>query len=412
MTTTAGQLHALREERKHLTLTASPLKTLKFFFLEVGHLLYQLVLWLIRRVVTVALLAGLSAAAYFTLETQYPAAVPVVAASLYSVYYWVVLGVLSSVGLGSGLHTFLIFVLPYMGYVSKKMYQCNSSAITAPPLLGLRVLLPTGEHMHAWHQWFLTTPCPDGSGGAEEITMMTIINAIRWPVILWGVGTAIGELPPYFVARAARLSEVAPDDEDLNEFHASLQDTSTSIISRLKRGVHMLVHKMGFVGIMLCASIPNPLFDLAGLTCGHFLIPFTTFFGATVVGKALVKTHLQMFACVLLMSEAVSRRAAAWASRIPGIGEKIAGAILAQSASYTQTLDSEAVDMEGPPSNILGTVMNVAVLLMVGYFLLSIVAHLAQQNHKRLEGKSAPNAAGAGGKSQSKSKGKGKGKKE
>ncbi len=31
------------------------------------------------------------------------------------------------------------------------------------------------------------------------------------------------------------------------------------------------------------------LFDLAGLTCGHFLIPFWTFFGATCIGKAIVK---------------------------------------------------------------------------------------------------------------------------
>ena len=33
------------------------------------------------------------------------------------------------------------------------------------------------------------------------------------------------------------------------------------------------------MGILVCASIPNPLFDLAGITCGHFLVPFWTFFG-------------------------------------------------------------------------------------------------------------------------------------
>lgn len=68
------------------------------------------------------------------------------------------------------------------------------------------------------------------------------------------------------------------------------------------------VQKFGFFAIMLFASVPNPvraapparsqsqsgpltrrtvqLFDLAGLTCGHFRIPFWTFFGATAVGKA------------------------------------------------------------------------------------------------------------------------------
>ena len=41
-------------------------------------------------------------------------------------------------------------------------------------------------------------------------------------------------------------------------------------------------------------QIPNPLFDLAGITCGHFLIPFWTFFGATLIGKAVIKMHIQV----------------------------------------------------------------------------------------------------------------------
>lgn len=41
-------------------------------------------------------------------------------------------------------------------------------------------------------------------------------------------------------------------------------------------------------------QIPNPLFDLAGITCGHFLVPFWTFFGATLVGKAVIKMHIQV----------------------------------------------------------------------------------------------------------------------
>lgn len=37
---------------------------------------------------------------------------------------------------------------------------------------------------------------------------------------MWGAGTALGELPPYFVARGARISGEAPDDEDYKEFLA------------------------------------------------------------------------------------------------------------------------------------------------------------------------------------------------
>lgn len=55
--------------------------------------------------------------------------------------------------------------------------------------------------------------------------------------------------------------------------------------------------------MLVCASIPNPLFDLAGITCGHFLIPFVTFFSATCIGKAIFKTHLQIFSVVLVFSK-------------------------------------------------------------------------------------------------------------
>ena len=50
----------------------------------------------------------------------------------------------------------------------------------------------------------------------------------------------------------------------------------------------------------LFSQIPNPLFDLAGITCGHFLVPFWTFFGATVIGKAIVKMHIQVNNLLLL----------------------------------------------------------------------------------------------------------------
>ena len=109
------------------------------------------------------------------------------------------------------------------------------------------------------------------------------------------------------------------DDDDLKELETLSDKSDLTIWQRLKLAMHSLVHslilstydsvikeenigvmynllyvitkipqvqKAGFVGILLCASIPNPLFDLAGITCGHFLVPFTTFFGATLIGES------------------------------------------------------------------------------------------------------------------------------
>lgn len=66
------------------------------------------------------------------------------------------------------------------------------------------------------------------------------------------------------------------------------------------------LEKYGFVTILLCASIPNPLFDLAGITCGHFRIPFRKFFSATFIGKAIIKVHIQMlFVITIFRKETV-----------------------------------------------------------------------------------------------------------
>ena len=84
---------------------------------------------------------------------------------------------------------------------------------------------------------------------------------------------------------------------------ADKNEKPTDLITRGKLFMHDLVKRVGFFGILAAASIPNPLFDLAGITCGHFLVPFWTFFGATLIGKAIIKTHIQQFFIIFLFSK-------------------------------------------------------------------------------------------------------------
>lgn len=56
----------------------------------------------------------------------------------------------------------------------------------------------------------------------------------------------------------------------------------------------MCTHVVKYDHLYCFPQIPNPLFDLAGITCGHFLVPFWTFFGATLIGKAVIKMHIQV----------------------------------------------------------------------------------------------------------------------
>lgn len=39
-----------------------------------------------------------------------------------------------------------------------------------------------------------------------SLTLYTIFRAVQWESFFWGLGTALGELPPYFVARAGNAT--------------------------------------------------------------------------------------------------------------------------------------------------------------------------------------------------------------
>ena len=49
-------------------------------------------------------------------------------------------------------------------------------------------------------------------------------------------------------------------------------------MDRIKLVLFHALQRWGFWAIVIAASVPNPLFDLAGITCGHFLIPFLDLF--------------------------------------------------------------------------------------------------------------------------------------
>jgi len=52
--------------------------------------------------------------------------------------------------------------------------------------------------------------CPENEDDSSRIvvTIWSIMSKVRLEAMMWGAGTALGELPPYFMARAARLSSM------------------------------------------------------------------------------------------------------------------------------------------------------------------------------------------------------------
>ena len=106
--------------------------------------------------------------------------------------YWVVLGIASSIGLGTGLHTFVLFLGPFIAKVTVLAYECGGT-------------------------WFKTIGsandtfvCPV-TGTGYNVSMWAIYSKVMLEAFAWGAGTALGELPPYFVARAGIFSVILYD---------------------------------------------------------------------------------------------------------------------------------------------------------------------------------------------------------
>ena len=88
------------------------------------------------------------------------------------------------------------------------------------------------------------------------------MSKVRVEAFCWGLGTALGELPPYFMARAHRLSGHDPEDEedsdDEEKEFLELQNKNPDDLSSLDRAklkIEQIVEKLGFFGILACASV-------------------------------------------------------------------------------------------------------------------------------------------------------------
>lgn len=81
--------------------------------------------------ILIAAIAVLSA--LYNVPGNHQAIIQMIRSNLWFVVYWVGLGVLSSVGLGTGLHTFLLYLGPHIASVTLAAYECNSLNFPSPP---------------------------------------------------------------------------------------------------------------------------------------------------------------------------------------------------------------------------------------------------------------------------------------
>ncbi|KAF4650024.1 Vacuolar membrane protease, partial [Perkinsus olseni] len=170
------------------------------------------------------------------------------------VTWWIGLGVLSSVGLGTGMHSGLLFLFPHLYLVSSTAQECNNLQFD-------------------WR----------------------------------------------YAARKAGL-----EDEDFNQ---------------------------AFGGVLLMSAWPNAMFDLCGLCCGHFLMPFWTFFSAVFLGKAVIKVFGQLLFFTVLFSPNGRLAMVKGVARVAGkqYQKEIDDARIIHKYGYLPTPTAKVANTKGTP---------------------------------------------------------------
>ena len=105
-----------------------------------------------------------------------------------------------------------------------------------------------------------------------------------WPAaFLWGIGTAMGEIPPYATSYAAAVAGEADEDmeevAELQRMKAEGKDApKKDPFTEMKIWMVDVMDRHGFWGVLLMSAWPNAMFDLCGICCGSMKMPFWDFF--------------------------------------------------------------------------------------------------------------------------------------
>jgi len=117
-------------------------------------------------------------------------------------------------------------------------------------------------------------------------------------------------------------------------------------------------------------------------------VPFWTFFGATLIGKAIIKMHIQKLFVITAFNEELVALAVAKLANVPLLGSQLEAPLRDFLAKQKEKLHRIPVDAassgDTASANVLSWVFEKFVLAMVAYFLLSILNSLAQSYHKRM----------------------------
>ncbi|XP_039055909.1 vacuole membrane protein KMS1-like isoform X2 [Hibiscus syriacus] len=394
-----------QQELENLTLTTQPFKTLRFFVLAIYQYLKRSTLYLLAKggwLMLLSILIAVLVVLLVTIEGPHEKHVEEVSRYVRFGLWWIALGVASSIGLGSGLHTFVLYLGPHIALFTIKAMQCGRVDLKSAPYDTIQL-----KRGPSW----LDKSCEEfgpplfSTSHGSRVPLSSILPQVQMEAILWGIGTALGELPPYFISRAA--SESGRKFDAMEELDASSLEEESGVIATYLKKIErwLLSHSqhLNFFTILVLASVPNPLFDLAGIMCGQFGIPFWEFFLSTLIGKAFIKTYIQMVFIICVCNNQLLdwiENELIWIlGFIPGLETFLP----TLTAKLHAAKDKYLAAPRTLPSNIKGkwdfsfaSIWNTVVWLMLMNFFVKIVNATAQRYlKKQLDKQVADNLAAA-----------------
>lgn len=378
-------------ELENLTLTTQPFKTLKFFTLASIQCMKKTALYLLANsgwlILFIAVLGALGRV-LISLDDSHEKHLEELIKYFRFVLWWVALGVASSIGLGSGLHTFVLYLGPHIALFTIKAMQCGRVDLKSAPYDTIQL-----DRGPSW----LDKDCSQfgpplfQSLHGSRVPLSSILPQVQMEALLWGMGTAIGELPPYFISRAARLSGSIVDAMDALDTED--KGVMATHLNQIKLWFLSHTQHLNFLTILALASVPNPLFDLAGIMCGQFGISFWKFFLATFCGKAIIKTHIQTVFIIAVCNNQLLNwieNELIWVlGHIPGFAPflpSVIAKVYAVRDKYLKAPHQASPNIQEKKWDFsFASVWNTVVWLMVMNFFVKIVNATAQRHLKTLQ---------------------------
>ena len=122
-------------------------------------------------------------------------------------------------------------------------------------------------------------PVP-GLTAAAQVLIITEADNTGYPWLIGavgGIGMALGEITAYYAGLLGAEIVRGRELPGPKRFHPHIE--------RIVRGISWLMDRWGMATLFVLSAVPNPLFEVAGLTAGSVRMPFRRFILSVTAGK-------------------------------------------------------------------------------------------------------------------------------